>query len=209
MARNEELFNAVSGGKMDLVPELVQKELDAGAKPDEILQDSMIAAMREIGERFENEEAYVPEMLLAARAMQGGLSVLEPALAASGHEALGKVAIGTVKGDLHDIGKNLVSTMLSGAGYSVEDLGINCEVDKFAEAANKGAKVILCSALLTTTMPYMKEVIDHLKENNKDVKVIVGGAPVSQEFADSINADGYGEDANMAVKIVDKLYKAG
>ena len=205
MVKNRELFDAICAGNQEASGRIVKELLDSDVEPDEILQSSMITAMREMGERFANEDVYVPELLLAARAMQAGLVILGPALAESGHESLGKVAIGTVKGDLHDIGKNLVGTMLGGAGYIVEDLGVNCDIDKFANAVNNGAKVILCSALLTTTMPYMKEVIDYFKKNNKDVKVVVGGAPVTQEYADSINADGYGVDANMAVKAVDSI----
>ena len=117
------------------------------------------------------------------------------------------MAIGTVKGDIHDIGKNLVVTMVGGAGYSVEDLGTNCDVQKFVKAAENGAEVILCSALLTTTMPVMKDIVDYFKQNNKNVKVVIGGAPVTQEFADSIDADGFGEDANMAVQVVDSFFK--
>jgi 5-methyltetrahydrofolate--homocysteine methyltransferase len=207
MAKNQKLFDAICDGEPNNVAKYVQDALDANVNPEEILQESMIAAIRHTGELFEQNEVYVPELLLAARAMQSGLTLLEPVLAKAGHKSLGKVAIGTVKGDLHDIGKNLVQTMLAGGGYSVEDLGVNCDTQKFVDAANNGAKVILCSALLTTTMPRMKEVVDYFKANNINAKVVVGGAPVSQDFADSINADGYGMDANSAVKIVDKLYQ--
>lgn len=202
MARNEELFNAIIKGKRKDVAELVQADVDAGADVEEILMGSMVPAMREIGDRFSRNEAYVPEMLIAARAMQAGLNILEPLLADKGHKPIAKVAIGTVKGDLHDIGKNLVAMMLKGAGYEVMDLGVDCDISKYEEAVNNGAQVILLSALLTTTMPYMKEVVNALKGK---VKILVGGAPVTQEYADEIGADGYSDDANTAVRAVEKI----
>ncbi len=206
---NEQLFNAICKGDRNQVSILVTSELSAGTTPNIILNDSMIPAIRNIGERFSKHEVYVPEMLVAARAMQTGLDILAPVLTEAGHKSLGKVAVGTVKGDLHDIGKNLVSIMLKGAGYEVEDLGVNCPLEKYVAAAEKGATVLLCSALLTTTMPYMKEVVDHFKKANPSVKVVVGGAPVTQEYADSICAHGYGTDAYDAVKLVDRLMAAG
>ena len=163
----------------------------------------MIPAMREIGDRFSRNEAYVPELLIAARAMQSGLALLEPLLASSGRKDLGTVAIGTVKGDLHDIGKNLVAIMLKGAGYKVIDLGVNCDVAKFEEGVAQGATIVACSSLLTTTMPYMREIVEHFR--GRDIKVIVGGAPLTQAFADEIGADGFSEDASGAVKLVDTL----
>lgn len=166
----------------------------------------MIPAMREIGERFSRNEAYVPELLIAARAMQSGLALIEPLIAASGRKSIGKVAIGTVKGDLHDIGKNLVAIMLKGAGYDVIDLGVNCDLGKYEEGMARGAQIIACSSLLTTTMTYMKDVVEHFK--GKNVKVIIGGAPVTQAYADEIGADGYSQDATGAVKLVDCLLKA-
>ncbi len=201
MARNEELFNAIIKGKRKDVTALVQADVDAGANVEEILMGSMIPAMREIGDRFSRNEVYVPEMLIAARAMQAGLDIVEPLLADTGHEPIARVAIGTVKGDLHDIGKNLVAMMLKGAGYDVTDLGVDCDVAKYEEAVANGAQVILLSALLTTTMPYMKEVTDVLKGK---VKILIGGAPVTQEYADEIGADGYANDANQAVAAVEK-----
>ena len=201
------LFEAVCNGNPADSVKYVQILLDEGVKADAILNETMIPAMREMGNRFANDEAYVPELLLAANAVQAGVKVLEPHLADSNHVKLGRVAIGTVKGDIHDIGKNLVATMLGGAGYQVDDLGTNCDVQKFAKAVENGAQVVLCSALLTTTMPVMKEVVEYFKKNNSDVKVVVGGAPVTKEFADSINADGFGEDANQAVEVVDTLFK--
>ncbi|MCF7847438.1 MAG: corrinoid protein [Kiritimatiellales bacterium] len=198
MARNEALFEAVIKGKRPDVTAIVQQEVDKGTNVAEILMESMIPAMAEIGERFSRNEAYVPEMLIAARAMQAGLDILDPLLAAAGHEPLGKVAIGTVKGDLHDIGKNLVAMMLKGAGFEVMDLGVDCDVDKYKDAVASGAQAVLLSALLTTTMPYMKEIVEGLKGSG--AKVLIGGAPVTKEYADGIGADGYADDANTAVK---------
>lgn len=205
MAENKDLFEAVCEGNKKRVKEIVQKEIDDGTAAEELLNDSMIPAMREMGNKFSENEIFVPEMLIAARAMQGGLDIIEPILVKSGHEGRGKVAIGTVKGDLHDIGKNLVGIMLKGAGYQVDDLGTNCDIKMFEKAVQNGAKVLLCSALLTTTMPYMKEIINNFKDNS-DIKVIIGGAPVTQNFADSIKADGYGENANEAIEIVDSIF---
>jgi len=203
MARNEELFNAIIKGKRKDVTELVQTAVDGGTNVEEVLMESMIPAMREIGDRFTRNEVYVPEMLIAARAMQAGLDLVEPLLADVGHEPLAKVAIGTVKGDLHDIGKNLVAMMLKGAGYEVIDMGVDCDISKYEEAVQNGAQVLLLSALLTTTMPAMKEATDHFKDN--DVKILIGGAPITQEYADEIGADGYAGDANQAVGAVEKI----
>jgi 5-methyltetrahydrofolate--homocysteine methyltransferase len=205
MAKNEELFNAIMKGKRKDVAALVQAEIDGGANVASILMESMIPAMREIGARFSRNEVYVPEMLIAARAMQAGLDIVDPLLTKSGHEPLGKVAIGTVKGDLHDIGKNLVAMMVKGAGYEVMDLGVDCDVAKYDEAVNKGAQVLMLSALLTTTMPYMKEVVSHFQAKGSKVKILIGGAPVTQEYADEIGADGYAGDANQAVASVEKV----
>ena len=198
MARNEALYEAVLKGKRKDVASIVEELVAAGNNVEEILMESMIPAMAEIGDRFSRNEAYVPEMLIAARAMQAGLDILDPLLQEAGHEPIGKVAIGTVKGDLHDIGKNLVAMMLKGAGFEVMDLGVDCDVEKYREAVDNGAQAILLSALLTTTMPYMKEVIDSL--GNSGAKILIGGAPVTQEYADEIGADGYSDDANTAVK---------
>jgi 5-methyltetrahydrofolate--homocysteine methyltransferase len=207
MDNRQQLFDAICAGNPADTKIYVQALVDAGEKSENILNETMIPAMREMGNRFADNEVYIPELLLAANAVQTGVKLLEPLLAESNHQKLGKVAIGTVKGDIHDIGKNLVATMLGGAGYSVDDLGTNCDLQKFIKAAENGAKVILCSALLTTTMPYMKEVVDHFKKAGDNIKVIIGGAPVTQEFADSIDADGFGEDANMAVEVVDSFFK--
>ncbi len=199
----EALKAAVIKGDRNKVSAMVQAAIDGKEDINAILDRGMIPAMREIGDKFSRNEAYVPELLIAARAMQAGLALLEPLIAASGRKSLGKVAIGTVKGDLHDIGKNLVGIMLKGAGYEVMDLGVNCDIAKYEDAVGKGARIIGCSSLLTTTMPYMKDVVEHFK--GKGVKVIIGGAPVTQAYADEIGADGYSDDANGAVKLVDSL----
>lgn len=203
MANFEELKNSIIKGKRDEVVSFVKEYVDSGKDVNEIIDSGMIPAMREIGDRFSRNEAYVPELLIAARAMQAGLEIVEPLLAASGRESLGKIAIGTVKGDLHDIGKNLVAIMLKGAGYDVIDLGVNCDIAKYESGIEQGADLLACSALLTTTMSYMKEITAHFKDSN--VKIIIGGAPVTQSFADEIGADGYSDDANGAVKLVDSL----
>jgi 5-methyltetrahydrofolate--homocysteine methyltransferase len=208
MARNEELFTAIIKGKRKDVGALVQAELAAGGKPEAILNDSMIPALREVGDRFSRNEVYVPEMLIAARAMAAGLVIIEPLLSAKGLEPRGKVAIGTVKGDLHDIGKNLVVMMLKGAGYEVMDLGVDCPNEKYEEAVRNGAQALLLSALLTTTMPAMKDVIGYLKSKGLNPRVIIGGAPVTQEYAHEIGAAGYGRDANDAVKVVERVLAA-
>ena len=201
----EALRAAVIKGKRNDVAAIVQAAIDGGEDINLILDRGMIPAMREIGDKFSRNEAYVPELLIAARAMQAGLALLEPLIAASGRKSMGKVAIGTVKGDLHDIGKNLVAIMLKGAGYDVIDLGVNCDITKYEEGVKQGATIIGCSSLLTTTMPYMKEVVAYFKD--KGVKVVIGGAPVTQAYADESGADGYSEDANGAVKLIDSLLK--
>lgn len=201
----EALRAAVIKGKRNDVAAIVQAAIDGGEDINLILDRGMIPAMREIGDKFSRNEAYVPELLIAARAMQAGLALLEPLIAASGRKSMGKVAIGTVKGDLHDIGKNLVAIMLKGAGYDVIDLGVNCDITKYEEGVKQGATIIGCSSLLTTTMPYMKGVVAYFKD--KGVKVVIGGAPVTQAYADEIGADGYSEDANGAVKLIDSLLK--
>jgi 5-methyltetrahydrofolate--homocysteine methyltransferase len=207
MARNQALFDAILGGKRKDAARITQECVDANANVQELLNESMIPAMREMGERFSRNEVFVPEMLIAARAMKAGLEIIEPLLVQSGMEPRARIAIGTVKGDLHDIGKNLVAMMLRGAGYDVIDLGVDIEADKFAEAADQGVKIIMLSALLTTTMQYMKEVVDRL-EGRADVKIVIGGAPVTADYAKEIGAHAYGRDANDAVKIVDALVGA-
>jgi len=203
MPRNQELFDAITRGDRKTVESVVTKALEENVNAAELLNESMIPAMRDIGDRFSRNEVYVPEMLIAARAMQTGLNLIEPALTDAGHEPLGRVCIGTVKGDLHDIGKNLVAMMMKGAGFAVDDLGVDCDIDKFEASVANGTKLICLSALLTTTMPYMKNVVEHFKDN-PNVKVIIGGAPVTDEFAQEIGADGYGSDANDAVKVAER-----
>jgi len=202
MALNQQLFDSICGGDRNSVENIVAESLEEGIEPAILLNDSMIPAMREMGSRFSRNDAYVPDMLIAARAMQTGLNIIEPLLVKEGYQPAGTVCIGTVKGDLHDIGKNLVAIMLKGAGFEVMDLGVNCDVEKFDAAVQKGAQAILCSALLTTTMPYMKTVVEHFSQNS-GVKVLIGGAPVTKNYADEIGADGFGRDANEAVAAVE------
>ncbi len=203
MTNFDALKNAVITGQRDAVTDIVKSAIDTGENPNDLLDKAMIPAMREIGDRFSRNEVYVPELLIAARAMQSGLTLLEPLLASSGRKDLGTVAIGTVKGDLHDIGKNLVAVMLKGAGYKVIDLGVNCDIAKFEEGVAQGATIVALSALLTTTMPYMREIIEHFR--GRGIKIIVGGAPITQAFADEIGADGFSEDASGVVKLADAL----
>ncbi len=207
MPRIDEIYEAVSKGNRKVVAEKVQAFVDADGDVVDLLNETMIPAMRDIGDKFSRNEVYVPEMLIAARAMQAGLNIIEPLLAAKGHKARARVAIGTVKGDLHDIGKNLVAMMLKGAGYEVDDLGVDCPVEKYEEAVQNGASVICLSALLTTTMPYMKQVVDHFKGRD-DVKILIGGAPVTKEYANEIGAQGYGSDANDAVRALEQILSA-
>lgn len=198
----EKIFEGILDGNAKLVVEEVQKALDAGIGPAEILSQGMIAAMGEVGRLFEEGEYFVPEMLIAARAMQKGLEVLKPFLTDADVQSPGKVAIGTVKGDLHDIGKNLVAMMLEGAAFEVIDLGTDVSPERFIQAVREnGAQIIAMSALLTTTMPNMKNTIEALKEAGlrDKVKVMIGGAPVTQTYADQIGADGFAEDASRAV----------
>lgn len=205
MPKDQELYEAICRGDRDGCRKRVQTAIDTGSDIVGLLNESMIPAMREMGRRFSCNEVYVPDMLLSARAMQAGLDLVEPILAAAGHRARGRICVGTVKGDLHDIGKNLVAMMLKGAGYDVVDLGVNCDVAKFEHAVNEGAEAVLCSALLTTTMPYMKTVVEHFRDR-PEIGVVVGGAPVSHDFAQAIGAAGYGRDANEAVKVIDEIF---
>ncbi|MDZ4199386.1 MAG: corrinoid protein [Kiritimatiellia bacterium] len=203
MARVQELYEAVGKGNRKAVEQIIRERLDQGAEAFDLLMQSMIPAMRDLGDRFSRNEVYVPEMLIAARAMQTGLVLLEPLIAKTGHQPVGRVCIGTVKGDLHDIGKNLVAMMLKGAGYSVADLGVDCDAAKFDKAVQEGAQAVLLSALLTTTMPHMKDIVAHFK-NRPEVKVIIGGAPVTQQYADEIGAHGYADNAGDAVRAVER-----
>lgn len=198
----KEIFTNVMDGQSEAVKTKVQAALDAGIAASDILNDGMIAAMAEVGRLFEEGEYFVPEMLIEARAMQAGLALLKPHLVDSGVKAVGKVVIGTVKGDLHDIGKNLVAMMLEGAGFEVVDLGTDVSPDKFVAAArDANAEIVAMSALLTTTMPGMKTTIEALNASGLrgQVKVLIGGAPVTQDYANLIGADGYSSDASRAV----------
>lgn len=203
----ETIYQNVVEGNSDAVQKGVQAALDSGILAEEILKKGLISAMDDVGQRFESGDFFVPEMLIAARAMQAGMNLLKPHLVDAGVEAAGSVAIGTVRGDLHDIGKNLVAMMLEGAGFEVEDLGTNVDPSKFAEAARNGAQVVGMSALLTTTMNGMTDVIEAVEDLNLDrkVNIIVGGAPVTVEFANQIGADGFASDASGAVKKVREL----
>ena len=193
-------------GEDEAVPTLVQQALEEGLEPGQILQGGLIAGMDEVGRDFKAGDLFVPEVLIAARAMHAGMSVLRPLLAESDAASAGKYVIGTVKGDLHDIGKNLVSMMMEGAGFDVIDLGVDVESEAFVKsAAEKNADVIALSALLTTTMPAMETTVKAVKEAGMAVKTIIGGAPVTKAFADQIGADGYSADAPGAVKLVKEL----
>jgi 5-methyltetrahydrofolate--homocysteine methyltransferase len=210
MVDQEKYFQALSKGSMDEVKDLTQKALKAGDSADKILKEGLIKAMDRIGVLFKNNEIYIPEVLIAARAMHAGLAVLKPILAKSNAPAAAKIVIGTVKGDLHDIGKNLVGMMLEGAGFEVVDMGIDVPAEKFVQAAKEnGAKVIGMSALLTTTMMQMKATVEGLQAAGLKgrVKVMVGGAPVTEEFAKQIGADGYAPDAASAVNKLKEILK--
>jgi 5-methyltetrahydrofolate--homocysteine methyltransferase len=195
------IFDGILDGDRDIVRAKVAEALGAGMPPAVILNESMVAAMAEVGRRFEIGEYFVPEMLIAARAMKEGLAILKPRLLEAKVEPIGRVVLGTVKGDLHDIGKNLVGMMLEGAGFEVIDLGTDVAPGQFVEAVkDKHPQIIGLSALLTTTMPSMKTTIEALKAANArdQVKVMIGGAPVTQKYADEIGADAYATDASSA-----------
>ena len=201
----EKVYDLVSRGKAKLVGAAVAEALDAGFGAEEVL-NKMIAAMDVVGEKFKNGEIFVPEMLIAAKAMKKGVEVLKPHLASGAAGALGKVVIGTVAGDLHDIGKNLVAMMIESAGFEVVDLGVDVPVEKFvAAAAEDGVKIVACSALLTTTMPALEATVAALKATGKDYKIMVGGAPINQEYADKVGADAYTPDAASAAKKAKEL----
>jgi corrinoid protein of di/trimethylamine methyltransferase len=208
MSPEEQLFQAILNGKSDAAVQATRAAIDSGRQPQDIINHDMIRAMGEVGQRFQDGKAFVPQLLMAGRAMKAALELLKPMLAGTASTSLGKVVIGTVKGDLHDIGKNLVASMLEGCGFEVVNIGIDVSADKFIEAVRQNQPDILCmSALLTTTMGYMKEVIDALEQAGirQQVKVMVGGAPVTQGFADEIGADGYSDNANSAVNVAKQL----
>ncbi len=209
MADLEGLAEALIKGDRNKVVELTKQALNEGVSPQKILNDGLIAGMNVIGRRFKANEVYVPEVLIAARAMHGGMDVLQPKLVAAGVKPIATVVLGTVKGDLHDIGKNLVNMMLTGGGLKVIDIGIDAPAEKFVKACKEsGAQVCAMSALLTTTMPQMAEVVKALKASGVKVKTIIGGAPVTQAFADEIGADGYAADAASAVDVTKQLIGA-
>jgi 5-methyltetrahydrofolate--homocysteine methyltransferase len=210
MVNLEELKESLISGKAPQVKELTQAAVNEGVPVPEILNQGLIAGMAIVGKRFKANEFYVPEVLIAARAMHAGMDILQPLLAESGVKPVGKIAVGTVKGDLHDIGKNLVVMMLKGAGFEIDDLGIDVPAEKFVEAAKNGSQVIAMSALLTTTMPGMAEIVKALEEANltAKVKTMIGGAPVTQSYADEIKADGYAPDASSAVDKAKELLGA-
>ncbi len=208
MAKIDELEVAVQNGKAKVAAQLAQEALDEGSKAPDIL-DAMVRAMGVVGEKFSAGEIFVPEMLVAAKAMKKGMAVIDPYLKGADAQSLGKCIIGTVKGDLHDIGKNLVSTMIGAAGFDMIDLGVDVPVEKFVETieANPDVKVVALSALLTTTMQSMADTAEALKplREKYGFKMIVGGAPITQAFADEIGADGYSVDAGAAAVLAKEV----
>ncbi|MDA8335700.1 MAG: corrinoid protein [Peptococcaceae bacterium] len=202
----EEIKTALMAGNMNKVKEGANKALEEGLAPADIINDGLIAAMSVIGVQFKNNEIYMPEVLVAARAMHAGMDVLKPLLAGDAVQDRGTMVIGTVKGDLHDIGKNLVVMMMEGAGFKVVDLGVDVTTEKFVQAVTgHKAQIVGLSALLTSTMAQMKGTVQALEPYRGQVKVIVGGAPVTRKFADEIGADGYAPDAASAVDRVREL----
>jgi corrinoid protein of di/trimethylamine methyltransferase len=203
----KQLYEAVLSGDAKTTHAITQQSLAEGIDPLKLVNEYMIPAMDEVGRRFEANEYFVPELLISARAMKAALDLIRPLLTARGEKPLGRVAIGTVKGDLHDIGKNLVASLLEGGGFEVIDLGVNVPPEKFIESVKqKNANIVAMSALLTTTMPAMKTTIDALKQAGvrDQVKVLIGGAPITQKYADEIGADGYSENAVGAVALAKK-----
>lgn len=208
MFDSKPILDALIENDKSKVLELVQNALDQGVAAKEILNEGLIAGMDIVGEKMENEEMFIPEVLMAAKVMGAAVEILKPLLADEDMSAMGKVVIGTVKGDLHDIGKNLVAMMLESAGFEVFNLGVDISPDKFiAEITEKDAQMLCLSALLTTTMPMMKQTIDAVAESGlRDrIKIMVGGAPVTKKFADEIDADGYAPDAGSATKLAKLL----
>ena len=208
MAKYQDLADAIIAGDNVKSKEITQKLVDSGVNAIEILNDGLVPGMEVVGTKFKANEMYIPEVLIAARAMHAAMDIIKPMLSESGAEMKGTIVIGTVQGDLHDIGKNLVGMMLEGGGYTVVDVGVDVPSDKFVEEVKKsGAKVVGLSALLTTTMPVMKDVISAIRADaaTKSTMVMVGGAPLTQEYADSIGANGYAPDASSAVDLAKKL----
>jgi 5-methyltetrahydrofolate--homocysteine methyltransferase len=209
MADLAAMAEALERGDRNTVAKLVREAVDAGTPPGQILDKGLIVGMERIGRKFKANEVYVPEVLIAARAMAAGMEILEPVLTKSGVKPRGKIVLGTVKQDLHDIGKNLVGMMLKGGGYQVIDVGVDVAPEKFVQAAKDGgADIVALSALLTTTMPNMKTIIQALKAAGLKTKTMIGGAPVTQAFADEIGADGYAPDAASAVDLAKSLVSA-
>jgi len=207
----KQLYDSVVSGDAKTTQIITKEALDAGVDPLQLVNEYMVPAMDEVGRRFEANEYFVPELLISARAMKAALELIRPLLIARGDKPVGRVAIGTVKGDLHDIGKNLVASLLEGGGFEVIDRGVNVSPEKFIETVNtKQANIVAMSALLTTTMPSMKTTIDALKEAGvrSKVKVLIGGAPITQKYADEIGADGYSENAVGAVALAKKAVGA-
>ena len=207
----KKLYEAVVSGDAKASHAITQQALAEGIDPLKLVNDYMVPAMDEVGRRFEANEYFVPELLISARAMKAALDLIRPLLTARGDKPVGRVAIGTVKGDLHDIGKNLVASLLEGGGFEVIDLGVNVPPEKFIETVRqKNANIIAMSALLTTTMPSMKTTIDALKQAGirDQVKILIGGAPITQKYADDIGADGYSESAVGAVALAKKAVSA-
>jgi 5-methyltetrahydrofolate--homocysteine methyltransferase len=205
MSTLENLSTSLINGKADEVEKYMNQAIQAGMAPREILNQGLLIGMEEVGRRFKNNEFYVPEVLIAARAMKAGMTILKPLLTETGVEPVGKVAMGTVKGDLHDIGKNLVCMMLEGGGFEIFDLGVDVSPNQFVESIkNDGVQLIGMSALLTTTMMNMKATIQAIDEANLkgSVKIVVGGAPLTDAFANEIGADGYAADAATAVEVM-------
>ncbi len=208
----KEIADNLIKGKAPEVKELVQKAIDEGEDVEKVLNEGLVAGMSVVGAKFKANEFYVPEVLIAARAMKAGMGILRPILAEKNIKGIGTVVLGTVRGDLHDIGKNLVAMMLEGAGFEIIDLGVDVSPEKFIETAKeKKADLVGLSALLTTTMPSMKDVVKAVGDSGlKDkVKVMIGGAPLTQSYADEIGADGYAPDAASAVDEVKQLLGAG
>jgi len=211
MSDLSKLTEAISTGDAKAAVAITQQALAENTDPQTLVTNYMIPAMDEMGRRFETGDCFVPELLISARAMKASLALIRPLLAARGAEPAGRILIGTIKGDLHDIGKNLVASMLEGAGFEVVDLGVDVGPEKIlAQLQVKKADVVALSALLTTTMPYMKIVIEELRKAGvrEQIKVIIGGAPVTQRFADEIGADGYSDNANGAVSLARRLVAA-
>jgi len=203
----ETVYTAILDGDMEGVVGSVQASLDSGISPGEILNKALIPAMDQVGQLSEKGEYFVPEMLVAARAMKAGLEILKPLLVVSGIEPIGKVVVGTVKGDLHDIGKNLVAMMLEGIGFEIVDLGADVTSDRFVAAIQEGADIVGLSAMLTTTMPAMEETIKAIEASGlrSQVKIILGGAPLTASYAERIGADGYASDASQAATLAKEL----